>query len=122
MSKSKIETSSETKTEMGAAARVTTAPGPVLSCIHRLIEMVLLAQLEEFAKKTLQIIFCSPLCHCWHDGEHIANRQRALALDYPNIDIGHNIDLHTVRQLGLNICIVFDFGTTLNEVFCHRRK
>ena len=29
----KIETSSKTKTEMGAAARVTTAPGPVLFCI-----------------------------------------------------------------------------------------
>ena len=43
MSKSKIVTSSKTKTEMGAAARVTTAPGPVLSCVYRLIEMVLLA-------------------------------------------------------------------------------
>ena len=105
---------------MGAAARVTTAPGPVLSCIHRLIEMVLLAQLEEFAKKTLQIIFCSPLCHCWHGGEHIANRQRALALDHPNIDYGYNVALHIVRQLVLNI--VFDFGTALSEIFCHRRK
>ena len=62
MSKSKIETSSKTKTEMGAAARVTTAPGPVLSCIHRLIEMVLLAQLEEFAKKNLSRLFSSHLC------------------------------------------------------------
>ena len=122
MSKSKIETSSKTKTEMGAAARVTTAPGPVLSCVHRLIEMVLLAHFEPFARNSRQVISYSPLCHCWLGGEHIANRQRALALDYPNIDIGHNIDLHTVRQLGLNICIVFDFGTTLNEVFCHRRK
>ena len=76
---------------MGAAARVTTAPGPVLSCIHRLIEMVLLAQLEEFAKKNLCRLFSfSPLCHCWLGGEHKANRQRALALDYPNIDIGYN--------------------------------
>ena len=122
MSKSKIETSSKTKTEMGAAARVTTAPGPVLSCVHRLIEMVLLAHFEPFARNSRQVISYSPLCHCWLGGEHKANRQRALALDYPNIDIGHNIDLHTVRQLELNICIVFDFGTTLNEVFCHRRK
>ena len=117
MSKSKIETSSETKTEMGAAARVTTAPGPVLSCVHRLIEMVLLAHFEPFARNSRQVISYSPLCHCWLGEEHIANHQRALALDYPNIDFGHNIDLHTVGQLGLNICIVFDFGTTLNEVF-----
>ena len=101
---------------MGAAARVTTAPGPVLSCVHRLIEMVILAQLEE----SLPIIFFSPLCHCWLGGEHKANRQRALALDYPNIDIGYNVDLHIIRKMGLNI--VFDFGRALNEVLCHRRK